>query len=134
MSETETEVATAKGTDLVPGYDYEIDEIPGTAGVQAHPDPKQYVYVAIILVVVTAFEVAMSYVDVISSNFVIAVLVVAAIAKFVLVCGWYMHMKQDKPFFRRVFTIGIIGAFTVYGVVLFMFASSVLVKSYNAGP
>ena len=52
MSETETET-DPKGTDLVPGYDYEIDEIPGTAGIQSHPDPKQYVYVAIILVIVS---------------------------------------------------------------------------------
>ena len=133
MSETETET-DPKGTDLVPGYDYEIDEIPGTAGIQSHPDPKQYVYVAIILVIVTAFEVAMSYVDFIGPNFIIAVLIAAAFAKFILVCGWYMHMKQDRPFFRRWFTVGIVLACFVYGVVFFMFASSVLVSNYNGGP
>jgi hypothetical protein len=52
--------------------------------------------------------------------------VACAAAKFVLVCAWYMHMKQDAPFFRRVFTIGIIGATIVYGAVMLMFASTVL--------
>jgi FtsH-binding integral membrane protein len=56
------------------------------------------------------------------------ILATMAACKFFLVCAWYMHMKQDAPFFRRVFTIGLIGATIVYGIVLFMFASSVLLS------
>jgi caa(3)-type oxidase subunit IV len=76
-------------------------------------------------VILTAFEVAASYSD-INSNLLIVMLAIMATAKFVLVCAWYMHMKQDAPFFRRVFTIGIVGATIVYGIVLLVFSSTVL--------
>ena len=49
-----------------------------------------------------------------------------AAAKFFLVAGWYMHMKQDTPFFRRFFIVGIVGACIVYGIVMLMFSSTVL--------
>jgi len=91
-----------------------------------HPGPRQYVLIAMVLVVLTAIEVALSYMDRVNSNLVIVLLGLCAGAKFVLVCAWYMHMKMDAPFFRRVFTIGIIGATIVYGIVMLMFASTVL--------
>jgi hypothetical protein len=49
-----------------------------------------------------------------------------AATKFFLVAAWYMHMKQDSPFFRRVFVIGMVGASIVYSIALATFASSVL--------
>jgi cytochrome c oxidase subunit 4 len=118
------------GTDVVPAdaqVPAEIDEIPGTAGIQHHPGPREYVFIAVILVVITAIEVAASYLDGdINSNLLIALLAVMAAIKFFLVCAWYMHMKQDKPFFRRVFVIGMVGATVVYSIALATFASSVL--------
>jgi cytochrome c oxidase subunit IV len=81
----------------------------------------------VVLVILTGLEVVVSYFDgEVNSNLLIALLVVLASAKFFLVCAWYMHMKQDKPFFRRIFTIGMIGAALVYTVVLFTFTSTVL--------
>ncbi len=118
---TEVVPAGADGGDLVAadmGF-------PVAAEDHAHPGPRQYVLIAMVLVILTAFEVAASYTD-INSNLLIFILAAMATAKFVLVCAWYMHMKQDAPFFRRVFTIGIIGATIVYGIVLFTFASTVL--------
>jgi hypothetical protein len=35
-------------------------------------------------------------------------------------------MKTDQPFFRRVFVVGMVGAFIVYGIVLLVFSSTVL--------
>ena len=46
--------------------------------------------------------------------------------KFFLVAAWYMHMKTDQPFFRRVFVVGMVGATIVYGILLLMFSSTVL--------
>jgi caa(3)-type oxidase subunit IV len=104
-----------------------VDQIPATAGVQVHPGPRQYVLVGIVLVVITAFEVAASYLEGdVNSNLIIAFLVVAAATKFFLVCAWYMHMKQDAPFFRRVFIVGLVGASIVYGIALATFAATVL--------
>jgi caa(3)-type oxidase subunit IV len=135
VSESESTTVAVAGTDVVPADELPVDEIPGTFGLQAHPDPRQYVFIGIILVIVTAFEVAVSYSDnILGPNFIIVILAAAAVVKFVLVCAYYMHMKQDKPFFRRVFTIGIIGAFIVYGVVILMFSSTVLNRVFHSGP
>jgi cytochrome c oxidase subunit 4 len=91
-----------------------------------HPDVKQYVMIAVILVIVTALEIATSYVDTGHTNWIIIALGAMAIVKFVLVTGWYMHMKTDHPLFRRFFIIGIVGASIVYGIVFMVFSSSVL--------
>lgn len=103
------------------------DELPAVTEGHVHPGPRQYVLIAVVLVILTGLEVVVSYFDgEVSSNLLIALLVVLAGAKFFLVCSWYMHMKQDKPFFRRIFTIGMVGAVLVYGIVLFTFTSTVL--------
>jgi cytochrome c oxidase subunit 4 len=104
-----------------------VDQIPATAGVQLHPGPRQYVLVAVVLVVITAFEVAASYLEGdVNANLIILFLGVAAAVKFFLVAAWYMHMKQDAPFFRRVFIVGLVGATIVYSIALATFAATVL--------
>ena len=35
-----------------------------------------------------------------------------------LVAGWYMHLKTDRPIFRRFFVMGIIAAILLYTIVL----------------
>ena len=49
-----------------------------------------------------------------------------AALKFYLVAAWYMHMRNDQPFFRRLFVVGMVGAGIVYGIVILVFSSSVL--------
>jgi cytochrome c oxidase subunit 4 len=113
------------------------DESPGavvpTAGDVAvptdhthHPSPRQYVMIAIVLVVLTAIEIGISYIETDHTNLIILALFAMGAAKFFLVAGWYMHMKNDQPFFRRIFVIGMIGAAVVYGVVMLVFSSTVL--------
>jgi cytochrome c oxidase subunit 4 len=93
-----------------------------------HPGPRQYVMIGLVLVILTAIEVAVSYIETDNSNAIIVTLSVLAALKFYLVCAWFMHMKQDAPFFRRLFIIGIVGAAIVYGIVMFTFASTVLLS------
>jgi len=119
---TELVAADAGGHELVPAD----AEHPVAAEGHAHPGPRQYVLIAVVLVILTAIEVATSYIDTVHTNWIILALGILAATKFFLVAAWYMHMKQDAPFFRRVFTVGIVGASLVYGVVMFFFASSVL--------
>jgi hypothetical protein len=38
------------------------------------------------------------------------------IAKFFIVCGWFMHLRYDNPLFRRVFVFGLILAIFVYAI------------------
>ena len=92
----------------------------------SHPSPRQYVMIAIVLVVLTAIEIAISYIDTDHTNLIIIALFAMGAAKFFLVAGWYMHMRVDQPFFRRIFVIGMIGAGIVYGIVILMFSSTVL--------
>jgi hypothetical protein len=40
------------------------------------------------------------------------------IAKFAIVCGWFMHLRYDNPLFKRVFVFGLSLAVGVYIVVL----------------
>jgi len=91
-----------------------------------HPSPRQYVLIAVVLVALTAIEIAVSYIDTAHTNLIIIALFAMGAAKFFLVAGWYMHMKVDQPFFRRIFVIGLIGAGIVYGIVLLVFSSTVL--------
>jgi cytochrome c oxidase subunit IV len=91
-----------------------------------HPDVKQYVLIAVVLVIVTALEIATSYLNTRHTNWIIIALGAMAIVKFLLVTGWYMHMKTDHPLFRRFFAVGIVLACIVYGIVFFVFSSTVL--------
>jgi len=91
-----------------------------------HPTPRQYVLIAVVLVVITGVEIATSYIDTGHTNLIIVALFVMAAIKFFLVCAWYMHMRTDQPFFRRVFVVGMVGAAIVYGILLLVFSSTVL--------
>jgi cytochrome c oxidase subunit 4 len=105
------------------------DQTPVGAVEHTHPGPRQYVLIAIVLVILTAVEVATSYLEGhVNSNLLIVALVIMAAVKFFLVAAWYMHMKQDSSVFRRLFITGIVLASTVYGI-LFLFFSSTVLKS-----
>lgn len=88
-----------------------------------HPSPRKYVWVAIILAVVTAIEVAIYYIPAISERpgLLVTSLLVFAVIKFVMVGGYFMHLKYDSPVFRRFFITGLILALVVFGIVLAYF-------------
>lgn len=131
MTDQPTDVAE-RPTDLVPAGDAHFavtgaEVVQATPRVHAHPGPRQYVLVAVVLAVITAAEVAASYLDGdMNSNLLIALLGIMAAMKFFLVAAWFMHMKVDQPFFRRIFVVGMIGAGVVYSVAMVTFASTVL--------
>ena len=87
--------------------------------VSKHPTPVQYVTIAVILVVITAVEIATSYLEGDIPNGLITVLLLGmAAVKFFLVASWYMHLRTDQPVFRRFFIIGSVAAVGLYFVVL----------------
>lgn len=87
--------------------------------IDAHPTPFKYVMIFLVLVVVTAVEIATSYLEGSVSNAVIvALLLFWAIVKFVLVAGYYMHLKTDQPMFTRFFVLGLAAAMVLYTVAL----------------
>jgi cytochrome c oxidase subunit 4 len=87
----------------------------------AHPGPKQYVLVAVVLALATGIEVTLYYLKSIPHPLLVALLMFFALIKFVLVVLFFMHLRFDSPIFRRLFVTGFILASTVYIVVLFTF-------------
>lgn len=85
-----------------------------------HPTPALYWKIAVLLAVLTAIEVAMFYVnDAYDLGFLnTAILLALALAKFVTVVGFYMHLRYEKSMLTRFFTAGFILAMGLYAVVL----------------
>jgi cytochrome c oxidase subunit 4 len=79
-----------------------------------HPSDSKYVIIAAILAVITAAEVATYWWEDPDTWQLIAVLFPMMIAKFLIVVGWFMHLRFDNPIFRRVFFFGLILAIVVY--------------------
>ena len=55
------------------------------------------------------------------SSVLFLVLIVLMVIKFVLVAGYFMHLKFDSPLFTNLFTAGLILAMAVYLVALTAF-------------
>jgi len=98
----------------------QLPMLPGE--VKPHPTPRQYVLIAVVLVIITGFEVATSYIstDDVSARLIAAVLITMAAVKFFLVVAWYMHLRTDLRIFRRMFVGGLVLAGIVYLVMLSM--------------
>ncbi|CAN5760362.1 hypothetical protein BH23ACT4_BH23ACT4_08610 [soil metagenome] len=86
----------------------------------AHPTPAQYWKIAVVLAVLTAIEVGLYYIDQELELGAInaALLLVLAVAKFIIVVGWFMHLRFENPLLNRFFTGGFILAFSLYAIVL----------------
>lgn len=95
----------------------DLPMLPGE--LRPHPSPFQYVMIAVILCVITGLEVGMYYLtDSIPRALYIVILLSMAITKFVTVVSWFMHLRVDRPIFRRLFIVGSIGAIFLYTIVL----------------
>jgi cytochrome c oxidase subunit IV len=86
--------------------------------VRPHPTPQKYVVIAAILVVATAAEVGLYYLEgEIPDGLIVTFLLMFAVVKFALVASWYMHLRTDKPIFRRFFVLGLVAAISLYFIV-----------------
>ena len=87
--------------------------------LRPHPTPFKYVIIFLILVVITGIEIGVSYSDgSVSSGVIVALLLLFAIIKFAMVAAYFMHLRTDRPLFRRFFVLGIGAAIVLYAVVL----------------
>jgi cytochrome c oxidase subunit 4 len=113
VAEQEEPAALEPGTTT----DVEPPLLPGE--VRAHPTPVQYVLIAVILVVITSFEIALYYAeDAMPRWLLVSALLLSALLKFVLVASWYMHLRTDQVIFRRFFALGVAAAIVLYVIVL----------------
>ena len=83
-----------------------------------HPSTGQYWMIFWILFVVTAVEVLLFYFSLPGVNLNNAALGVLAITKFVIVVGYFMHLRFDSRLLRRLFVTGIVLAVIVYVIYL----------------
>lgn len=71
------------------------------------PDPAKYVKLAVILGIFTIVETATYYIHI--SEFIITIaLLVFMVCKFVIVVGYYMHLKFENRLLPAIFTVGIL--------------------------
>lgn len=113
-------------TETPPGADTEAaagaDADPGAGEQEApevedhHPTPRRYVEVAVVLAVLTGLEVTASFVDV--GPLFLPSLIVLMVLKFLLVAGWFMHLRFDTALYSRLFGGGLAVALSIYAVVL----------------
>jgi cytochrome c oxidase subunit IV len=82
-----------------------------------HPDSSQYIVIGIILAVFTAIEVAISFASV-PARVAIPSLIVLTILKFLLVVLWFMHLRFDSGWFRRLFVFGLFVAVAIYAATI----------------
>ncbi|MFO7280496.1 MAG: cytochrome C oxidase subunit IV family protein [Thermoanaerobacterales bacterium] len=81
---------------------------------KAHPTDRDYIVIAVVLGIITLLEVGTYFIEDASTTFLVATLFPMMIAKFLAVCGWFMHLRYDNPIFRRVFTFGLVLAIVVF--------------------
>ncbi len=84
-----------------------------------HPTPKKYVQIAIVLGVLTAIEIALYYTEDIVGAFTDPLLIILAVGKFVIVVGWFMHLRFENKLINRFFTGGMILALILFAIVMF---------------
>ena len=84
-----------------------------------HPTPAEYVRIALILAALTALEVSTYYFDFGSAG--IPLLIALMIVKFVMVAGFFMHLRYDTKLFSRFMYTGLGFAIVLYTATLLIF-------------
>jgi cytochrome c oxidase subunit IV len=112
---------TTETTELGEGYDQRNQAVEHGAHQGEHWSDLKFVYLALALAVITAIEVALSYmVDDLGPVFLPALLILMFI-KFFSVVSYFMHLKFDHRLFSLMFYMGLILAVVVYSIALFTF-------------
>jgi cytochrome c oxidase subunit IV len=86
----------------------------------AHPGAKEYLAIAVVLLVITAIEVAVFYIPEMKPVLVPTLLTLSAV-KFGLVVLWYMHLKFDHRLFSWLFVVGLLLAMAMTVALLKLF-------------
>lgn len=81
---------------------------PATSQEHAHPGPRVYVLVAVVLAVITLVEVLIFYIPELIGmpqlwSALVAAFILLSTVKFVTVVGYYMHLKFDARLFTYIF-------------------------------
>ena len=98
----------------------ETDEEQAHDGSDVHEvNDRQYIVIALMLVALTAIEIAISYLD--TGAFEVPLLLILMAVKFLTVVGYFMHLKFDNRLFAVMFYTGLGLAISLYTVVIATF-------------
>ncbi len=89
-----------------------------------HPTPKRYVQIAVVLGILTAIEIALYYTEDIVGVFTDPILIILAVGKFIIVVGWFMHLRFENKMVNRFFAGGMILALFLFAIVMIERASA----------
>jgi cytochrome c oxidase subunit IV len=101
-------------TEHLPAHGHEEEE------GHSHPGPRTYVLVGLVLGAITLLEIY-AYTAPSIKAILVPILLVLSATKFVLVVGFYMHLKFDAPLFTGVFGFGLMVAASIITALLFLF-------------
>lgn len=91
-------------------------------GEHHHPQPKQYVVVALVLAALTILEVALFYLEdgvaAVTQAVTVPALLILSALKFYLVVAVFMHLRYERRLLSRFFTSGAILAGALYLITL----------------
>ncbi len=90
-----------------------------------HPTPRLYVQVALVLFVLTAMEFSTYFIE--FGGMTTPMLVILMAIKFVMVAGFFMHLKFDSKLFSRLMYGGLLLALGLYTV-------AVMVMVFDSAP
>ena len=97
-----------------------------TAEEAHHPGWSTYWKVALILTVITAWEVWAYYIpSLVASRVFVPMLLILSALKFGIVVAFYMHLKYDHKLFRALFTGPLLIAALTALALLFLFGQLV---------
>ncbi|MDA0364536.1 MAG: cytochrome C oxidase subunit IV family protein [Chloroflexi bacterium] len=81
--------------------------------------PRQYVMIGVILTVITAIELWVSYSSL--GNLIIPVLLILSAVKFIVVVAFFMHLRFDHPALTRFFVFGFVLATAILFALISLF-------------
>ncbi len=89
------------------------DEMHAADHSHSHPGERVYIKIAAILATITALEVAIYYWETVR-DFLVPMLIVLSTIKFVMVVGYFMHLKFDDKRLAWIFAGGMGLALAIY--------------------
>jgi cytochrome c oxidase subunit 4 len=90
-------------------------------GHDDHLSPANYWMIALFLAIVTAVEVAITYIPGYDGALLVTSLIVLGLVKFLTVVAFFMHLKYEPFTMNFVFYFGLLGALALFIAVLLSF-------------
>ena len=90
-------------------------------GAHSHPGPGTYVVIGVILAIITGVEVYV-YTEETFRAALSFILVGLSAVKFILVVGFFMHLRFDNKLFTAMFGFGLLIAVMVVSALLLLFS------------